>query len=218
MRFRQLQPLQNMSNLGQNGLREYTVMKRTFCQEQRLSFVICSIALLTACSQSPVEPPKASVPPAASASPSPFPTGTSPEKTVSAASGSTQQQTPVASPTASPATSSTQKPATPAASAVPLRVNFSKGATSTTLNGEVGRYGAVKYVLGAAKSQTMKAEVSSSCKSVTLDVSYLETGFRLTKEPVTTFKDTLVSAGDYIVQVQNSDLPSCQYKLTIDIQ
>jgi hypothetical protein len=97
-------------------------------------------------------------------------------------------------------------------------VKFPQGATSTKIDGRVKRYGAVQYILGAAKSQTMNASVTSSCKSVTLDIKFAENNFRLTDKPVTKFNGTLVSAGDYIVQVQNSDLPACDYTLSVDIQ
>jgi hypothetical protein len=98
------------------------------------------------------------------------------------------------------------------------RIRFARGASSATVKGTVGKYGKKDYVVGAKKSQTLTASVSSNCESVTLDVLYKETGESLTDEPSTSFENTLVSAGDYIISVQNSDLPACRFTLQVGVE
>jgi len=98
------------------------------------------------------------------------------------------------------------------------RIRFARGKSSAMVSGTVGKYGKKDYVVGAKKSQTLTALVKSTCESVTLDVLYKETGESLTDEPSTEFNNTLPSAGDYIISVQNSDLPSCKFSLAVGIE
>lgn len=99
-----------------------------------------------------------------------------------------------------------------------VRIRFARGASSAAVKGTVGKYGKQDYIIGAKKSQTLSTSVNSGCGSVTLDVLYRETGESLTDEPATSFENTLVSAGDYIISVQNSDLPSCKFTLSVAIE
>lgn len=146
------------------------------------------------------------------------------------------------SPSSEPAKSEPAKPATTAVTKTQVtptkskdaaktaatdlrRVSFAAGKTSTKLDGRLGKYGAVKYVLGASKGQTLRAGVvSEGCSKVTLDVFYLDKGDGLIRldlvmnEERTNLKTTLTSSGDYVIQVQNADLPSCQYSLSVDIK
>lgn len=98
-----------------------------------------------------------------------------------------------------------------------VRIRFARGSSSTTVGGTVGRYGKKEYVVGARKGQQLIANVDSTCESVTLDVIDKGTGQSLT-DPVTEYSDELPGTGDYIIRVQNSDLPSCRYSLYVEIQ
>lgn len=98
-----------------------------------------------------------------------------------------------------------------------IRVRFAKGATSATLKGAVGKYGKKEYVVRGLKGQELSAVVESECESVTLDVIDKGTGQSLT-EPTTEYSDELPGTDDYIIRVQNSDVPTCKFNLTIGIQ
>ncbi|MBK7707981.1 MAG: hypothetical protein IPN69_04960 [Acidobacteria bacterium] len=98
----------------------------------------------------------------------------------------------------------------------PIRVRFAKGKSSTTLSGTVGRYGKKEYILRGMKGQELWANVSSVCESVTLDVIDNGTGQSLT-DPVTEYRDELPGTDDYVIRVQNDDLPSCRFTLKVGI-
>ncbi len=103
------------------------------------------------------------------------------------------------------------------------RISFAAGKTSSQLEGKLNKYGAVKYVLGASKGQTLKASVSG-CSKVTMDVFYLDKADGLIRldmvmnEERTNLKTTLTSSGDYVIQVQNGDYATCQYNLSVGIK
>ncbi len=133
-------------------------------------------------------------------------------------------KTPVTSATTTTAIPTKSKESQKSESSKFRRVNFAEGKTFKSLEGEVGRYAAIKYILGASKGQTLRAGVSG-CGKVTLAVSYLDQADgpiplkQLTmNEDQTNLKTTLTSTGDYIIQVQNGDYPSCKYSLSVDIK
>ncbi len=149
---------------------------------------------------------------------------------VTAASATAKSEPAASSEATKPETTDTTKaiPAKSKEAAKPAatnlrRVNFAAGKTSTKLDGQLGKYGAVKYVLGASKGQTLRAGVSG-CEKVTLDVFYLDKADGLLRldlvmnEERTNLKTTLTSSGDYVIQVQNGGYPTCQYSLSVGIQ
>ncbi len=176
---------------------------------------IGSLGFLTACTQSAVE---------TSANPSP-------SVRVSEAPSAKPSTEPVITENPTPATKTKEMPAKTSAVAKAengstkesRRVTFAPGKTSTTLSGQVGKYGAIEYVLGASKGQTMKAAVVSECDRVTLDLLYVDTDKLIpipatTNEVKTNLSTTLTSAGDYIVRVQNSGFPTCKYSFSVSIK
>jgi hypothetical protein len=184
---------------------------------------IVSVGCLTACTQPPVETstketstkPSPSVVASTSPSTAPVITENPPTETQTKAVPAKTASTAVAaSPVAKAENASTKES---------RRVTFAPGKTSTTLSGQVGKYGSIDYILGASKGQTMKAAVVSECDRVTLDLLYVDVD-KLTAIPATTnevktnLSTTLTSAGDYIVRVQNSDLPSCKYSFSVSIK
>lgn len=101
----------------------------------------------------------------------------------------------------------------------PIRLRFPKGKTATSVRGVVGKYGKVEYLVGGKKSQTLTTSVASGCASVSLDVLLAETGASLTDEAAPKeFSNTLPSDGDYLIRVQNSDAPDCNFTLKVDIE
>ena len=98
------------------------------------------------------------------------------------------------------------------------RIRFARGKSSAALKGVVGKYGKKDYVVGASKGQELSATVISGCDSVTLEVIDQGPGQTLTEGAVTEYKDELPGSGDYIIRVQNSDLPACKFTLNIGIK
>ncbi len=194
-----------------------------------LGLAIGSLGLLSACTSPDAQSPTASTPTQAS------PTSVSDS---SQPASPESESAPPATKTATTATAATKTAAIPEKTEKPTektkeskkiespelrRVNFAAGKNSTSLEGQVGKYAAVKYVLGASKGQTLKAAVSG-CGKVTLAFSYLDKADGpislqpQMNEEGTNLKTTLTSSGDYIIQVQNGDYPSCKYNLSISIK
>ena len=98
------------------------------------------------------------------------------------------------------------------------RIRFARGKSAAAVKGVVGKYGKKDYVVGASKSQVLTASVSSSCESVTLEVIDKGTGQTLTESPVTEYSDEISGTGDFILRVQNSDLPACKFTLNVGIE
>lgn len=99
------------------------------------------------------------------------------------------------------------------------RIRFARGKSSAKISGTVGKYGKKEFIIGAKKSQFLTTLVDSGCESVTLDVLYKENGESLIGDEVLPeFSNTLPSDGDYIIRVQNSDLPSCKFTLSVAIE
>lgn len=99
------------------------------------------------------------------------------------------------------------------------RIRFARGKSAAKVSGTVGKYGKKEFVIGAKKSQFLTTSVDSGCESVTLDVLYKENGESLSGDEVLPeFSNTLPSDGDYIIRVQNSDLPSCKFTLSVAIE
>lgn len=98
------------------------------------------------------------------------------------------------------------------------RIRFAKGKSAAAIKGVVGKYGKKDYVVGASKGQELSAVVSSDCESITLEVSDKGTGQTLTEGSATEYKDELSGTGDYILSVQNSDLPACKFTLAVGIE
>ena len=99
-----------------------------------------------------------------------------------------------------------------------IRIRFAKGASSATVKGVVGKYGKKDYVVRGNKGQELTASVTSDCESVTLDVIDKGTGQTLNENPTTEYKDELPGTDDFIIRVQNSDLPSCKFTLFVGIE
>jgi hypothetical protein len=97
------------------------------------------------------------------------------------------------------------------------RIRFARGKSSATVSGTVGKYGKKDYVVRGLKGQELSAVVSSGCASVTLDVIDKGTGQSLT-EPTTDYRDELPGTDDFIIRVQNSDLPACKFTLKVGIE
>lgn len=97
------------------------------------------------------------------------------------------------------------------------RINFARGKSSANINGTVGRNGKKEYVLRGKKGQELWANLMSECESLSFDVIDNGTGESLT-EPVTDFRDELPGTDDYIIRVQNTDLPNCKYSLKVSIK
>lgn len=97
------------------------------------------------------------------------------------------------------------------------RIRFAKGKSSATVSGAVGKYGAKDYVVRGNKGQELSASVNSDCESVTLDVIDKGTGQSLT-DPTTDYRDELPGTDDFIVRVQNGDLPACRFTLKVGIE
>ncbi len=179
---------------------------------------IACVGLLTACTSPVTETPTNSTPSVkASASPNTEPVITEKPTT------ETKTKAMPAKITATAVKASPVAKAENASTKTSSRVTFAPGKTSTTLSGQLGKYGAIDYILGASKGQTMKAAVVSECARVTLDLLYVDVD-KLTAIPATTnevktnLSTTLTSKGDYIVRVQNSDLPSCKYSFSVSIK
>jgi cytoskeletal protein RodZ len=193
-----------------------------------LGLAIGSLGFLSACtSPAPQQPPNASTP-----------TQASPASVSSSSQPASPESAPPVTKTATKATAATTAAATPgktekttektqepqeSESPEFLRVNFAAGSNSTSLEGQLSKYAAVKYILGASKGQTLRAGVSG-CEKVTFELSYLDKGDGpiLIQPPMneerTNLKTTLTSSGDYIIQVQNGGYASCQYNLSIGIE
>ncbi len=99
-----------------------------------------------------------------------------------------------------------------------IRIRFAKGKSSATLNGTVGKYGKKDYVLRGNKGQELSASVSSDCESIAFDVVDKGTGQIISENPTTDYKDELPGTDDYIIRVQNSDLPICKFTLNVGIE
>lgn len=97
------------------------------------------------------------------------------------------------------------------------RIRFAKGKSSATVSGTVEKYGSKDYVVRGNKGQELSALVASDCESVTLDVIDKGTGQSLT-DPTTDYRDELPGTDDFIIRVQNSDLPGCKFTLKIGIE
>jgi hypothetical protein len=98
------------------------------------------------------------------------------------------------------------------------RIRFAKGKSSATVSGTVGKYGKKEYVLRGSKGQTLTASVESECESVTIDVIDKGTGQTLNENPTTEYQDELPGTDDYVIRVQNSDLPACKFTLKVGIE
>jgi cell wall-associated NlpC family hydrolase len=201
-----------------------------------LGLAIASLGFLSACSSPDSQQ---------STNPS-TPTQASPASVISSSPPASSESAPPATKTATTATAATTTAAIPgkpekttektaektaektkesqkSESSELRRVNFAAGSNSTSLEGQLGKYAAVKYVLGSSKGQSLRASVSG-CEKVTLALSYLDKADGplpiqpQMNEERTNLKTTLTSSGDYIIQVQNGDYPSCKYNLSIGIQ
>ncbi len=98
------------------------------------------------------------------------------------------------------------------------RIRFARGKSAAAVKSVVGKYGKKDYVVGASKSQVLTVSVGSDCESVTFEVIDKLTGQTLTESPVTEYSDEISGTGDFLLRVQNSDLPACKFTLNVGIE
>lgn len=87
-----------------------------------------------------------------------------------------------------------------------IRVRFARGRTSATMTGSIRRVGAICYVAGARRGQTLNATVSSRNGRV---------NFRSTGD--TSFSEYMDYTGDHRLCIYNSG-GLTSYTLTVSIQ
>ncbi len=108
-------------------------------------------------------------------------------------------------------------PVPPASSNRPVRIQFARGATSATVNGELARRGIDRYVLSALKGQSMQVDVNSPGGAVVLAVEGADGASLLSRSNgETAWSGGLPKSQDYIVSVISTG-PATGYSLTVTI-
>ncbi len=102
-------------------------------------------------------------------------------------------------------------------SSEPKRIQFARGATSATVNGELARRGIDRYVLTAMAGQSMQVDVNSPGETVVLAVQGEDGTILLNRgNGETAWSGVLPKSQDYIVSVISTGSAD-GYSLTITI-
>ena len=108
-------------------------------------------------------------------------------------------------------------PAPSPSSGEPMRIQFARGATSATVNGELARRGIDRYVLTAMAGQSMQVDVNSPGEAVVLAVQGEDGTILLNRgNGETAWSGVLPKSQDYIVSVISTG-PAAGYSLTVTI-
>ena len=108
-------------------------------------------------------------------------------------------------------------PAPPTSSSEPERIQFARGATSATVNGELARHGIDRYILTATAGQSMQVDVNSAGEAVVLAVQGEDGMILLNRgNGQAEWSGVLPKSQDYIVSVIITG-PAAGYSLTVTI-
>ena len=108
-------------------------------------------------------------------------------------------------------------PAPPPSSSEPKRIQFARGATATTVNGELARRGIDRYVLTAMAGQLMQVAVNSSGEAVVLAMQGEDGMILLNRgNGEADWSGVLPKSQDYIVSVISTG-SAADYSLTVTI-
>ena len=107
--------------------------------------------------------------------------------------------------------------APPLSSSEPKRIQFARGATSATVNGELARRGIDRYILTAMAGQAMQVDVNSPAETVVLAIQGEDGTILLNRgNGETAWSGVLSENQDYIVSVISTGSAD-GYSLTITI-
>jgi len=97
------------------------------------------------------------------------------------------------------------------------RVQFKRGASSTTLQGKVSIALPDQLIVGARAGQVMSVQLTAPRKSVRFTLMTYKTTNLLTDNNTTSWTGTLPETGDYIILVEGNAKGST-YSITISIK
>ena len=108
-------------------------------------------------------------------------------------------------------------PAPPTSSSEPKRIQFARGATSATVNGELARRGIDRYILTAMAGQSMQVDVNSAGEAVVLAVQGEDGMILLNRgNGQAEWSGVLPKSQDYIVSVISTG-SAADYSLAVTI-
>jgi hypothetical protein len=98
------------------------------------------------------------------------------------------------------------------------RLQFPRGASSTTVRSKVSRALPDTFLVGARAGQVMSVRITAPRKSATFAIMTAKTTKSLTDTYNTNWTGTLPETGDYLIYVESDDARGISYSITVTIK